>query len=182
VNSLVQFQFFAFGALLALALNGRSPRLRTGVRVGMLLAGLLAWVTAQEIFGIRIIAIIPPTTISLIAGYMLVAMGCGLLFLGFLGMPRQWLPAPLVYLGKISYGLYVFHMLAVACARKALVPLGGSTFGVGGSTSGTALRYLLMLALALAITILLAMASYRFLEQPFLRMKERFTFVSSRRA
>jgi peptidoglycan/LPS O-acetylase OafA/YrhL len=37
-----------------------------------------------------------------------------------------------------------------------------------------------VLTSALAMTILLAMASYRFLERPFLKMKEHFSIVKSR--
>jgi peptidoglycan/LPS O-acetylase OafA/YrhL len=182
VNSLVQFQFFALGALLALSLNGYIPTLRTGVRMGILLAGFLAWLTAQGAFGIRDVSPSPPPAIPLILGYTLVAMGCALFFLGFLGMPRHWVPKPLAYLGKISYGLYVFHAFAIDCAWKALAAMGWTTSGSFGSTLGAAVLFLLMLAAALVMTILLAMASYRFLEQPFLKLKERFTLVKSRLA
>ena len=92
MNNLVQFQFFALGALLALILNGRAPSLGAGVRMGILFGGVLAWLTAQAAFGIRSIGP-PPAAISLIVGYMFVAIGCCLLFLGCLGMPRQWLPS-----------------------------------------------------------------------------------------
>ena len=182
VNSLVQFQFFAIGALLALGLKGRYPTMGAWPRIGILLAGILAWVISQAVFGPRMVTGTTPTPASLISGYIFIAIGCCLFFIGFLGMPRQWLPKPLVYLGKISYGLYVFHVLAIDCMRKALFPLGNSSFGSGGSTALTALRYLLVLTLGFAATILLAMTSYRFLELPFLKLKERFTFVQSRRA
>jgi peptidoglycan/LPS O-acetylase OafA/YrhL len=122
-----------------------------------------------------------PSAVSLISGYMLVAIGCLLLFLGFLGMPRHWVPDPLAYLGKISYGLYVFHALAIDCAWRALGSTGSRTFNSIGSALGAATRFSLILTAALVMTIVLAMASYRFLEQPFLKMKERFTFVRSRR-
>jgi peptidoglycan/LPS O-acetylase OafA/YrhL len=183
VNSLVQFQFFAIGALLALGLKGRNPSLPAWARIGMLLAGILIWLTSQAVFGTRIVDTRSPTPFILITGYSLVAIGCCLFFLGFLGMPREWLPKPLVYLGKISYGLYVFHVLVIDCMRKSLASLlGTANFGSGGSTALTAVRYLLVVAVGLAATILVAMASYRFLELPFLKLKERFTFVQSRRA
>lgn len=180
VNSFVQFQFFALGALLALGLRGRMPRLRTGVRLGILLAGFLAWLTAQGAFVVRSDS--PPhTASSLIFGYMFVAIGCTLLFLGFLGMPRHWLPKQLTYLGKISYGLYVFHMLAIDCAWNVLGPIGGGRFDSISHELDTAVRFPLIVAVAFVITVLLAMVSYRFLEQPFLKVKERFTFVRTRK-
>ena len=40
----------------------------------------------------------------------------------------------------------------------------------------------LLFTITLAITIGLAATSYRFLEKPFLRLKDRFTFVASRSA
>jgi peptidoglycan/LPS O-acetylase OafA/YrhL len=181
VNSLVQFQFFALGALLALGLNGRVPKLSTRVRIGILMAGAIAWLTAQAAFGVRTPG--PrPDAVSLILGYTLVAIGCALFLIGFLGAPRQLLPKPLVYLGKISYGLYVFHMLAIGCASKALGLIERMTFGPVNRGFGPTLRSVLMLPVALALTILLAIASYRFLEQRFLKVKERFTLVRSRRA
>jgi peptidoglycan/LPS O-acetylase OafA/YrhL len=75
---------------------------------------------------------------------------------------------PVVYLGRISYGLYVFHALGLALgaswitSSSPIVELGGRA------------------GVALAITFLLSAASYRWLEKPFLRLKERFSHVASR--
>jgi peptidoglycan/LPS O-acetylase OafA/YrhL len=46
--------------------------------------------------------------------------------------------------------------------------------------TGTAARYGIYWVGGLALTIALASLSYRFLETPFLRMKERYSFVNSR--
>ena len=73
----------------------------------------------------------------------------------------------LLYLGKISYGLYVLHELAHFCAMR-IVP---------ASTPGMVLAQSIV---GLALTIVLAAASYRWLESPFLRLKERFAHVQSR--
>jgi len=73
----------------------------------------------------------------------------------------------LLYLGKISYGLYVLHEFAHFCAIR-LVP---------ASTPHGVVAHALV---ALALTIVLAAASYRWLESPFLRLKERFAHVQSR--
>jgi len=64
--------------------------------------------------------------------------------------------APVRYLGTISYGMYLLHMLSLNAAKKL-------TGGDGW----------LFLFTGLAITILAATLSYRFLETPFLRLKER---------
>jgi peptidoglycan/LPS O-acetylase OafA/YrhL len=77
--------------------------------------------------------------------------------------------APLIYLGRISYGLYVFHVLGLMIS-DSLVPHAASNFG----------RYLLRTTLAFAITVGFAAASYRWLETPFLNLKQRFTHIFSR--
>ena len=76
------------------------------------------------------------------------------------------------YLGKISYGLYVFHFVGLELARNLI------------SAYVSEARLLVypatVLLLSLAITIAISMLSYQFLEKPFLRLKERFTFIKSR--
>ncbi|HKR96064.1 MAG TPA: hypothetical protein VJW55_11905, partial [Candidatus Angelobacter sp.] len=73
----------------------------------------------------------------------------------------------LLYLGKISYGLYVLHEFAHYCAMRLL-------------PASTPMRVVEQSVISLALTILLAAASYRWLESPFLRLKERFAYVQSR--
>ena len=69
----------------------------------------------------------------------------------------------LVYLGRISYGLYVFHQVAIG---EVLLQLGG-------------VPWPLRLGLSLGLTVGLAALSYAWLEEPFLRLKARFTYVQS---
>ncbi|HWS95298.1 MAG TPA: acyltransferase, partial [Candidatus Methylomirabilis sp.] len=75
----------------------------------------------------------------------------------------------LVYLGRISYGLYVFHVLGLLI----------SDYAVQNQTASL-LRYSLRVVVALAATITMAAVSYRWLETPFLSLKQRFTHVLSR--
>ena len=75
----------------------------------------------------------------------------------------------LVYLGRISYGLYVFHMLALMCSDY-LIP----------HFTASVKRLVLRELIALMLTVALAAASYRWLETPFLKLKQRFTHVLSR--
>lgn len=78
----------------------------------------------------------------------------------------------LVYLGRISYGLYVFHYF-------------GLNFGLflaeyfGVSSQGFEFPLMILLA-GFIVTLSYAEVSYRFLEKPFLRLKERFTMIPSR--
>jgi len=77
---------------------------------------------------------------------------------------------PFVYLGKISYGLYVFHFLAISVATR-VIPWGPPE-----------LYYPARAALALALTVVVASASYYVVERPFLKLKSRFALVPSRPA
>jgi peptidoglycan/LPS O-acetylase OafA/YrhL len=84
----------------------------------------------------------------------------------------QW-----TYLGRISYGLYVFHELIYLLIFKP--------FRLRLSQLSDALRLSnwrdgLGTALALGFTILLALLYLSLFERPFLRLKKRFTFVPSR--
>jgi len=76
---------------------------------------------------------------------------------------------PLIYLGRISYGLYVFHVLGLFISDHL----------VANQTASLA-RYALRIGVAFAITVAMAAASYRWLETPFLSLKRRFTHVLSR--
>ncbi len=105
--------------------------------------------------------------------YLIALPGCLLLFFSCLQLPAGRLQMPFVYLGKISYGLYVFHVLWLGLARNVLQHLGG------GRLTPLAFQ-LIVMAIALPGTVVTAMLSYRYLESPFLRFKKRFTFVRSR--
>jgi peptidoglycan/LPS O-acetylase OafA/YrhL len=171
-NSIVQFQFFGIGALIALHLHGNAPNIRAPVRILMLLAGTGLWLLASgyfQLFGTREFV----TLWQVMMGYGSVAVGCALLCVGTLGAPPSWFPKGLVFLGKISYGLYVFHLLGLRLPYTLSARL-------HGSPKIAAALLTLRIPLALALTVAIACLSYRFFETPFLRMKERFTFVQSR--
>lgn len=105
-------------------------------------------------------------------GYLLVAAGCILLLLAVLGVSSSRVPQSIAWLGKISFGLYVFHepaFLIVDGLQKHLRL---------NFTASPAL--VINKAVALCITALLAAFSYRFWESPFLRLKHRFTWIRSR--
>ena len=72
--------------------------------------------------------------------------------------PAGWLLRfpPLRFVGKVSYGWYLFH-----------VPLFGVVFRMHG-VSGTSL------ALAAAVSLLAATVSYYAIERPILRLKKRY--------
>jgi peptidoglycan/LPS O-acetylase OafA/YrhL len=105
--------------------------------------------------------------------YPLGALGCCGVVLAALGMgdrPDSWIVNPVLkYLGRISYGLYVFHASMILLALKLLRGL---------EPHPVAYRAMVA-ALALTLTIGVAAASYQWLEKPFLKLKTRFQRVRS---
>jgi peptidoglycan/LPS O-acetylase OafA/YrhL len=173
INSFVQFQFFSTGALLAFALRGRAPNFHPLIRIILIVAGFALLVTAQYFFQV----IEPPVTATfhLIApGYLCANLGCVLLFLSFLGETRLGNLRSLVYLGKISFGLYVFHWMALRLSIRAIQRL------IGHHQIEKTTANAVELALALVLTVLMASLSYRFFEAPILRYKKRFEFIRTR--
>jgi peptidoglycan/LPS O-acetylase OafA/YrhL len=181
-NSVVQFQFFALGALLALALHGRELHTEPKVRMVLLAGGAASWLAANLVFHVDL-AGATPSPGWWVLGYAMVAIGSLFMLGGVLGVSPQRLPKSLVYLGKISYGLYVFHMFALNLVGPAIWPTEAQRAAMRTplGMANLAGRALLILAASLAGTIALSALSYRFLERPFLSLKERFTFIRSRK-
>ena len=67
------------------------------------------------------------------------------------------------HLGRISYGLYGFHVPVLA----------------GWPQHGCELPWFARLPATFGLTVAIPALSYRLLEQPFLRLKERFRYVRS---
>ncbi|MBN9615214.1 MAG: hypothetical protein BGO25_03100 [Acidobacteriales bacterium 59-55] len=175
-NSFVEFQFFSAGVLLSLFLRGRVPDWHPVLRILGIVGAIACWFVASVHFGVQ--ADTPQSTVlQAPIGWALVLVGTALLFLSLLGTPERFLPRLVVYLGRISYGLYVFHELVYYLVFHLgktwltrfceLLRLIGWRGGVG-----TILSFL--------FTILVAHLSYQFYERPFLRLKRRFTIVPSR--
>lgn len=174
-NSLVQFQFFSFGATAALLLEGRTLTIQMPVRMMLAIFGALNWILAARFSGIddRVSGHI----VAPMVGYWGVAIGCACFLFALLGAESRLLPRSLIRLGKISYGLYVFHQPSLAIAEHIsnALPFADSAthhwqFGVTH------------LFIGFTLTVLLASISYQYFEKPFLRLKERFAVVSSRPA
>ena len=171
VNSLVQFQYFSTGCLLALGLRGQIPRYPAALRCVVFLAGLAALFATQQLFHFKD-DLYPVSFGSLAGAYFLGNIACLLLFLSVLGEDRlgQW--KPIVYLGKISYGLYVFHLAMLTIVYRLLHRAEGTL----GQTAFVTIRGLA----ALALTIGIASLSYRYFEAPILRYKRRFERIVTR--
>jgi peptidoglycan/LPS O-acetylase OafA/YrhL len=167
-HTLTRLDGFALGGLLAWALHGRTLRLPVVARLGLFASAVaLFWTVGRTTYG-GYFGALPVWTYPLAAG------ASGLLLLAFLGFRPQGPPARplrmLSYLGKISYGLYVFHVPALRLASLAL----GSTW------PSPRWSWVFRMAAGALITLVVAALSYALLERPFLRLKRRFTFVASR--
>jgi peptidoglycan/LPS O-acetylase OafA/YrhL len=174
-NTFTRLDPIAVGILIALA-----PRLnpRPALRLALVLVGFVSWDFAAYYCGLPFQ--VSPLKISL--GYPAVALGSGAFVLATLGAkslrPSSAMARCLIYLGKISYGLYVYNMIATYTARLflyrgafgMLVPAGHPPWTAG----------LVYILLAFGLNVGLAAVSYRLLEAPFLRLKERFTRIPSR--
>ena len=104
----------------------------------------------------------------------LIALAAALLIL-FVVLPgdsrprvdRALLARPLVYLGVISYSVYLWHFAVVLGVREILEP------------DPRRIDWILVLLLTLAITLMLSALSYRFVEKP---MMDRARWTIRRRA
>jgi peptidoglycan/LPS O-acetylase OafA/YrhL len=167
-NPLVEMQFFAAGALLSVWLPRDGIRLPGGIRLLLGLFGLFCWAAGTRFFG-NIVRGPVLAQWSPAALYGCVLAGCIALFLSFFGLPGRFIPQPIRWLGKISYGLYVYHGLVLTLTPR------WPAWEHKASLAG------LRLCLQLSIAVLLAGLSYHWLERPFLRWKEHITFVPNRR-
>lgn len=176
-NSFVHFQFFGGGALLAMGLRERVPKWGWPVRLLLFATGIGCWVVAQAVFGVR--GWEPFTTVGqALSGWPLILIGCALFLLAFLGISSHRIPRWVIYMGRISFGLYVYHSLVyylvfhypaswlwnpgVFTAWWRIYPVWG---------------YILVV---FAISTLLAHLSYQYYERPFLHLKEKFAVIPSR--
>jgi peptidoglycan/LPS O-acetylase OafA/YrhL len=166
-NTFTRLDPIGLGILLALLLHTKRVRPNGWERIFLLCASLvillvvswychLNWLTA------------PVSGLGLL-GYPMAALSCCGIVLATVGtnlpITRN---AALIYLGKISYGLYVYHLLGMWMIDRLSAHLHRSYDPFAYAVAG------------LGLTIVLASTSYHFLELPFLQFKKRFTYVLSR--
>jgi peptidoglycan/LPS O-acetylase OafA/YrhL len=162
-NTLARLDPMAAGILLAIILRGRVPNI--GLRTRFVLIGLgvaaigvtghfaAPWGDGLPWFG---------TLVS----YPVVATSATAIVLGTIGIGFRL--RPLEYLGKISYGLYVYHQMCIWITDRYVHLKNG------------ALHICVREVVALALTVAVSMVSYNVLEKPFLKLKQKLAYVESR--
>lgn len=164
-NTFTRLDPIAWGILMAL-FSHKLPRFSRVARITLLCAGVLACIAE---YGFTVLMNPPKhSTWKLALSHPVTALGSAAVLLAVLGSQNSFLRQTwLLYLGKISYGLYVLHEFAHFCAMRIL-------------PASTPLQVIAQSVIGLTLTIAIAAASYRWLESPFLRFKERFAHVQSR--
>ncbi len=171
-NSLSQFQYFALGALISLRFHRRPVRItRLGRIVVLASAGVFLFLAADPFHFLFNVA--PARPVTMLAGYLCNDAACILLLVGMLGANMPRFTYPLRYLGKISYGMYVFHYTLWIGMTAVVVRL------LHRQLAGVLPE---LYVAVLGLTIGISAFSYRYFEKAFLRLKERYAFVPSRPA
>jgi peptidoglycan/LPS O-acetylase OafA/YrhL len=162
-GSISRCDSLALGILLALFAD-RLPRLTPAMRLLLVVGGLTGWVVSSAWLNEQ-----PgPVDLRMVFGRLVVSVSAGAILFACLNsrsplVRGRWV----VRLGKISYGLYMLHLTGILIMLSLLHPVWGW-------------QLLATKALGFAMTVLLALASYRWVESPFLRIKDRFATVLSR--
>jgi peptidoglycan/LPS O-acetylase OafA/YrhL len=166
------------GALMAMfAVDGEHPLARLWPKIrpavtalaALAVAGLVVVTHGFETYDRRIV----------IAGYFIIAV----MFVGFVSLavdnrlhPRALgvlTSAPLRACGRVSYGMYILHWPMVVVSQPWLEAK-HADLASKGATGQSLLLALGVIALGIVVTYLAAEVSFRVLESPFLRLKERF--------
>jgi peptidoglycan/LPS O-acetylase OafA/YrhL len=111
---------------------------------------------------------------SCLVFYPIVAICCMFLLAAVYEQDYIHFPKWLLYLGRISFGLYMFHM-PMLLFWDLFLPV-----STHGSIAIKLIRSISFFTCTLGVTLILAYISYEWFEKPFLRLKDkRFTTIKS---
>lgn len=166
-NTLARLDSISAGVALTLVVR------RLGVGSSLLMRALLVAGASLSVLLVSLFVSVSVHTVHLVWSYLAVALACAALIYAVLGAQGRvsWLfkNKVIVYLGRISYGLYVTHVLGLKLV--AYIP---GIKGLGAS-------YIPVTAiLGFGLTIVMSIFFYYVIEKPFLKLKDRFSRVRSR--
>lgn len=169
-NTFTRLDAIALGILVAYFLGSEVPALSLPARVALASVSLLTWFLVAGHTDLNAQTELAPVLGTLL-GRPLVALAAAGMLVAMIGAPaagaRAFTHRWLTYLGRISYGLYVYHPAGLLAASRLFRTNSVKSFALYAATG-------------FAFTVLFSSLSYRFLESPFLRLKERFSVVRSR--
>jgi peptidoglycan/LPS O-acetylase OafA/YrhL len=169
-STFARIDAIALGILVAYTLGSNVPRLSLAVRIGLAGASMCLWCLVAGYTTLNAQTEIAPFWGTLL-GRPLVAIGAAGMLIATIGAPgagaRALTSSALTYLGRISYGLYVYHAAGLLVARHLIRATSVKGFAAYALTG-------------FAFTVVFSSISYRWLESPFLQLKERFAVVRSR--
>jgi peptidoglycan/LPS O-acetylase OafA/YrhL len=161
-NSFAHLDAIACGGLLAVVFRKTNIAPASGARVALLCFGVGVFALAGrfgDFAGPRALVTYPVVALA----------SCAFIVASLrpkADLTRRLLASPVLYLGKISYGLYVFHLMFI------------TLLGVGAAQMPG--RRLLLMGAAFLCSAIAAALSYHVLERPFLALKKRVTYIPSR--
>jgi peptidoglycan/LPS O-acetylase OafA/YrhL len=163
IGTLCRLDPIACGMLLSSFLGGSTePKLGISRRK-LILIGADLWALA----GFCLYHSNTPAPIDFIVAFPMVAIGCGAFTLAAIGAGSWMYNQRLIYLGRISYGLYVYHGAAIMITLAIF------------AAAPEWLRWLVCPALSIGATVAVSAISYRWFETPFLRLKKRYQYIRS---
>ena len=158
------------GCALALACDGRRPSrsivrhlASTALPIGLCAAFVLQWAGSATRAGPYFHVVLFDTAAALVFCWLVAASAHG--FKGVVG--RMMNSTPLLYCGRIAYGIYVYHLLLLPVVDGLLKPLHLGLAGFGW----------MRLLVGTVISIAVATLSWYALERPINELKRRFPYL-----